>query len=99
MRVEVLGARLGSGATNMRLPILSLRMPAIRSAVLRGADRVKAGLTLHFGIELGAEQNHDRGNPEPRHESYHRAEGSVSLVELAETGHSAETTSQHSVAA
>jgi hypothetical protein len=41
---------------------------------------------LHLGIELGAEQDHDRGDPEPRHEPYHGAQRPVGLVKLAEIG-------------
>ena len=58
---------------------------APRSERLRRTDsRVAGGLVLHLGVELGAQQDHDRGNPKPGHEADHHPERAVGLVEGAE---------------
>ena len=41
---------------------------------------------LHFGVNLGAEENDDSSDPKPRHKSDDGAERAVGLVELAEIG-------------
>jgi len=46
---------------------------------------VSGGLVLYLGIEFGPEQDNDRRNPEPRHESDRSTKRTVGLVELAET--------------
>ncbi len=57
-----------------------------RAHRLLGAGRpVPRGLVLHLGIELGAQQDDDCGDPEPGHEADRGAERSVGLVE-AEAG-------------
>src|ERR1700761_463329 len=43
-------------------------------------------LMLHFAVDLGSEQNDDRGNPEPRHEADDGAERSIGGVEITEIG-------------
>src|ERR1700746_3208468 len=64
----------------------SVRLPgASRAHRLRRAScGISRGLMLHFGVDLGADQDHDDGEPNPHHEADDRAERTVGLVVAGE---------------
>ena len=57
--------------------------PARAERLVAADRRVTRGLMLNLGIELRAEQNHDRGNPHPHHHADAGAERAIRRVVMS----------------